>query len=78
MFDQRLPIAFDTGVVESNIETAEFFHGFLDKQLNIGGFRDVAFHENPVAACGADHSDGFIAFGFAPAGDYDLGAFLRE
>src|SRR5947207_9943345 len=69
LFNDGFPIAFDACVVESDVETSEFFDGFLDQRLNIGGFCSVRFDEETIAASSANEVDSFVAFGFAASGD---------
>src|SRR5258708_11470749 len=78
LFNDGFPIAFDAGVVEGDVETAEFLDRFLHQRLHITGFRSVRFYEQAFASGSANQRDGFIAFRFAAAGDYNLGAFLGE
>ena len=78
LIDERNPDAFDAGVVEGDVEAAEFLDGFLNHCLDIGRFRNVGFQEESIASCGADETESFVAFGFAAACKHDLGAALCE
>src|SRR5882724_7013371 len=78
LFSNRNAVAFNAGVVEANVEAAEFLDGLLDKSLDVGGFRNVGWNEDALAARAANEVDGLLAFGLAAAGDDDSGSFFRE
>src|SRR5207253_1510100 len=60
LFNDGFPIAFDACVVESDVETSEFFDGFLDLRLNIGGFCSVGFDDESIAASSVDEQQAIV------------------
>jgi len=76
--DDGRPDTLDPGVVEGDVQAAKFLHRFLDQRFNFSCLRHVGFHKQAIAAGGADHFDGFVAFRFSPARNYHVSSRLRE
>ena len=75
---ERNELAFDTRVVEGDVQAAEGVHRLLDEGFNVRGFRNVGLNEGSFSARSLNKPDGFFSFCFAPARDNDFRALLRE
>ena len=78
LIDNGNPFAFNAGIVKGDVEAAKFVDSFVDERLDIGGFRNVGFYEEGVAARGADEFGGFRSFKFAATCNDDFGARLGK
>ena len=61
--------SLDSGVVESDVQSAKFLYCLSDQRFHFRGPRDIGLDKESVAASRANRIHSLFAFDFATAGD---------